>query len=175
MAGIWSGGDFALGEGTNALSTISYVVSAPSVNLYKLDRLIWTPSAALHMDSTGTPVPYWWVSAEVLVDVAFAEDGVDVLPDLTSGDERILHMTQLSHRISYHPTAGTASHIWEAPTREVQFRASRDARVLGSIPPSVYFHFTFSDQHGVFSTGSNLAHRAMAANLSARAHWQILP
>ena len=175
MAGIWSGTDYALGEGTNVLAPVSYILSAPSTHLYKLDRLVWTPSVRLQMNAAGTPVPYWWVSAEVQMDVVFAEDGVDFTPDITTGDERILHFSQLVPKISYHPTAGTAAHIWEAPTREVQFRASRDARVLGSTPPAVYFHFTFADQHGVFATGANLNNRALAVNLSARAHWQILP
>ena len=175
MSGIWTGADFALGEGTNLISTVSYAVSAPSIHLYQVNAIYWTWSVRCQLNSAGTPVPYWWCSAEVATEVLFADDGVDIMPDLDPSDERVMHYGQLTPRISYHPTAGSAALVWASEPTENRVVTRRNAKIVGSVAPAVYFHLTASDQHGVFATGANLNNRAFAVNLSARVHWNILP
>jgi hypothetical protein len=173
VSSIWTGADFALGEGTSFAGAVSLQVSAPSVNDYTLRRLVFTPSLRSMLSHAGTPVPYWWTSAEVILDAVFATDGVDVAPDITGGDERLLYVSQLTPHLAYGSTQDQQSIVWRTDPTEVQNHTARRATTLGAFAPAVFFHFNVADQHGVFTTGVSLANRAFAVNLSVRALWSL--
>jgi hypothetical protein len=169
---IWTGIDTALGETPDLLSPSPVFLYAPSVNDYTLKEVIFTTTVRCVLTSAGTPVPYWWVSAELLLDVVFSTDAVDFNPDPTDGDERILHLMTLSPRISYAPTVGSHAVVWETNPAEVRNHTMRRSTALGSLAPAVIFHLTASDQHGVFATGVDITKRAFAWNINARALWE---
>lgn len=170
---IWSGTDDALGEVPSLPGITSLPLYAPSVNPYTLTRLDWTLTVRSKLTVAGVPNPYWWISAEVIVDVVFATDAVDFTPDITSGDERILNVYQLTPHVAYGPTVGDHTILWKSDPIERQTKGQRKSTTLGSLAPAVFFHVTAADQHGVFATAStDVTKHVHAINLSARALWR---
>lgn len=172
MGLIWTDTDDALGEQTNLLSTVALSLAAPSVNVYTLTRLDWVLTVRTLIANTATAVPYWWASAEVMVEAIFSTDGSDPGTGIPGDDKRVLNRYQLVPHVSYAPTAGSYAILWSVDPSERQSKGQRKATVLGALPPSVWWHVSAADQHGVFASGVNPATKVHAVNLSARALWR---
>lgn len=172
MGVIWNG----LNPGPNPDVAIATVVThlhgAPSINPYTLMRLDWTVAVRAHITSSSGIPENWWVGSEVLMDLVFCELGVDETPDINGTDERLLYVASLQPRISWHPTSPHHSVVWESTGGEWMTKGRRKATTLGSEPPAVAFHFTCTDDNGVFVNSGLATNRLFAVDMSSRALWR---
>lgn len=172
MGTIWRG----LNPGANPTnqigSVLTYLLQAPSVNFYTLQRVDWTVGVRAHITS-GSGIPEnWWVGSEVMMDLVFSTTGADETPDPNGTDGRILYVARLQPRVTWHPTSPHHSVIWESSGGQWQTKGQRKATVLGADPPCVAMHFTCTDANGVFVNSGGATNRLFGLDLSARGLWR---
>lgn len=172
MGHVWSGNDVGSSETLRLNTVVSIPTFAPSVNPYTLTRFDFTVSVRAHITASAGIPENWWVSSEMLVDLAFATDGVDVLPDISSSDERVLYVTKLVPHLAYAPTASHYSIVWTRSGTEIQSKGQRKSTVLGALAPAVFTHVTAFDQHGVFANSGFATNRLFAVDFVSRALWK---
>lgn len=169
----WTGTDLGTGEVINYSTVQSFQVNAPTGDLWSTERLVFNPSVRAQTFSTSGIPENWWVGSEVILDVAFSDDGPDVLPDITGGDKRILFVSHLQPVVTYPPTAGHISVVYQGAPGGWSITARRSSDVVPSTRRTVWFHFSMIDQHGVFANGGSLTNRSFNIDMSARVLWYL--
>lgn len=169
----WSGTDAGLGETISLPSPVSIEVDAPTGDLWSTERLLLNPSLRAHFTAQPAVTEGWWAGSEVLVDAVFSDDGADFLPDVTSGDKRILFVSHLQPVITYSPTANHFSVVWQGPREGWSITTRRSSDVVPTTRRKVFIHFTALDQHGVFTNSGSSTARLFNIDASARVLWYL--
>lgn len=169
----WSGTDLGTGEVIDYTTTQSFQIPAPTGDLWNVARLIWNTSVRAQTTSTSGIPETWWVGSEVQIDAAFSEDGPDVLPDTTGDDPTMIMASHLQPSVTYPPTAGHISVVWEGPDAGYDVHVKKASLHVPSTRRTVWLHYNMLDQHGVFVNGGSATNRLFNIDAFARVLWYL--